>query len=246
MDLTALLGATLVLLGGAFLQRLTGMGMALVSSPFLVLILGATTGVQTIQAMGTAVCLATAIIMWRQVNVRRALVLFLASCAGLLPGLWVATSLSPSWLGILIGSVTLTALGCTPLLRRRRALRGAPGVAIAGGFSGFMNVTAGVGGPPIVILAESSEWEYREYLATAQLFFAAQSGLALVARGVPEIPLAGWALMFASCALGIAVGGWVGSAISQRTARRLVLAVAVTGSLSIIVKGLLELRMSGS
>ena len=74
MTLTAfaLAGVGLVLFLGALVQRVTGMGMALVAAPLLVLLLGATTGVQTLQVIGLFTCLASAMVLRRDINLRRA------------------------------------------------------------------------------------------------------------------------------------------------------------------------------
>ena len=79
MDLITLVGAGVVLFFGSLIQRVTGMGLALVASPFLVLLLGSVTGVQTLQVVGLGVCLASAITLWSDVNIRLAILLLVMS-----------------------------------------------------------------------------------------------------------------------------------------------------------------------
>jgi len=232
-----LVGVGVVLFFGSLIQRVTGMGLALVASPFLVLLLGSVTGVQTLQVVGLGVCLASAITLWPDVNVRLAVLLLGSSCIGLVPGTLIARSLPASWLSILIGTVTLAALACTVFLRRSSLFVGARGTGIAGALSGFMNVTAGVGGPPIVIYANSTDWDYREYLATVQLYFAGLNVLSLLARGVPDLPAAGWAVAAGSSVAGLVIGSRLSATINESSAKKAVFAIACVGSLATVVRG---------
>ena len=91
------------------------------------------------------------------------------------------------------GAITLIALAATALLRTLTLFQGTKGVVVAGSLSGFMNVTAGIGGPPIVVYAATTGWPHREYLATMQLYFTGLSILSLAGRGLPDLPPAGFA-----------------------------------------------------
>ena len=241
MDMLTLVGVSVVLFFGSFIQRVTGMGLALVAAPFLVVLLGSVTGVQTLQMVGLGVCLVSAITLWSDVNFRVAALLLVTSAIGLVPGTWIAKSLPASWLGIFIGTVTLAALAATVFLRRSRVFVGARGTGIAGALSGFMNVTAGVGGPPIAIYANSTDWEYREYLATVQLYFAGLNALSLLARGMPDLPTAGWAVAAGSAVAGVVIGNLLSSTINESIAKKAVLAIAGIGSLATVLQGVLTL-----
>jgi len=232
-----LVGVGVVLFFGSLIQRVTGMGLALVASPFLVLLLGSVTGVQTLQVVGLGVCLASAITLWPDVNIRLAALLLVSSCIGLVPGTLIARSLPAGWLGILIGTVTLAALASTVLLRKSSLFVGARGTGVAGALSGFMNVTAGVGGPPIVIYANSIDWDYREYLATVQLYFAGLNVLSLLARGVPDLATAGWGVVAGSSVAGLIIGNHLSATINESIAKKAVFAIACIGSLATVVQG---------
>lgn len=238
MDTLTLVGVGVVLFFGSFIQRVTGMGLALVASPFLVLLLGSVTGVQTLQVVGLGVCLVSAITLRSDVNMRVAVLLLVASAIGVVPGTLIANALPASWLGILIGTVTLIALASTVFLRKSRLFVGARGTGIAGALSGFMNVTAGVGGPPIAIYANSTDWEYKEYLATVQLYFAGLNILSLIARGVPDLPTAGWMVAAGSAVAGVVIGNLLSASINDSIAKKAVFAIAGVGSLATVIQGL--------
>ncbi|AXE37687.1 sulfite exporter TauE/SafE family protein [Acidipropionibacterium virtanenii] len=242
MSVTAtwiLTGAVLFI--ASMVQRVTGMGLALLASPFLVLILGSTTGIQTCQFVGLGVCLASAVALRRDINLRRTGLLLVASAIGLLPGVWISRTLSSAWLSIVIGSVTICALASIQFLRRSSVFEGRKGVALAGGLSGFMNVTAGVGGPPLVVYANSTGWRYTEYVATVQLFFTGLNVMSLAGRGLPQVPGSAWAVIIATAAGGTLLGNFAGPRINDNLARRLVLAIALVGSLATVIRGITSL-----
>lgn len=241
MSAATLLGVSLVLGFGSFIQRATGMGLALVASPFLVLLLGNTTGVQTLQVIGLGVCLISAITLWRDIEPMKAATLLASSVVGLIPGTWLARNLPASWLEILIGSLTLVALGLTTLFRGVQLRSGRWAVGVAGAASGFMNVTAGVGGPPMVIYANSTNWAYKEYLATVQLYFAGLNILSLVGRGLPELPTNGWVVAVGSAVLGIVAGNHLSRHLNETLARKAVFIIACAGSAATLIRGVCAL-----
>ncbi len=66
-------------------------------------------------------------------------------------GAVVARTMPPAPLMVVIGLLVILALGAVVLSPRARVLRGRRGAVGAGAASLFMNVTAGVGGPAIVL-----------------------------------------------------------------------------------------------
>lgn len=191
--------------------------------------------------IGLFTCLASAIVLRRDINLRRAGALLLAAAIGLVPGVWVARTMPASWLNIMIGAITLIALAATALLRTLTLFQGTRGVVVAGSLSGFMNVTAGIGGPPIVVYAATTGWPHREYLATMQLYFTGLSILSLAGRGLPDLPPAGWVIAAGSATLGLVIGNLAHHRISDTLARRLVYVVAVAGSVATLVRGIMTL-----
>jgi uncharacterized protein len=236
----------LILLGGAVLagsgtQRITGLGFALVSSPFLVLLLGPFTGVLLANALSLIANLIVLAQTWRAVQLRKALLLAGPALLAVLPGAWVARNLPASVLAIAVGGLVLVALLVVTFSERARLLRGTSGAVAAGGLSGFMNVTAGVGGPAITLYALSTHWPHRQFVATVQLYFALLNAGSLAAKGWPHLSATTWLVAGCSLALGVAIGHQLSGVVSAKHARRLVTALAVAGSLATVVKGVLEL-----
>lgn len=237
MSIGAAAGMGCIILLGSLIQRVTGMGLALVASPFLVLVLGADLGVQTVQVVGLGVCALSAWQLRGDISRRKAGLLLVCSVAGLVPGAWVARALPGAWLSIVIGTVTALALLASALVHSAAPFEGARGIALTGALSGFMNVTAGVGGPPVVIYANSVRWAYAEYVATAQLYFTGLNALSLVGRGVPALGAGHWGVVVATAVAGLIIGGRIGSSIDERTARTAILVVALGGAIATAARG---------
>lgn len=231
----------LAVLAGSGTQRVTGLGFALVSAPFLVLLLGPFTGVLLANALSLAANLIVLAQTWRAVELRRALLLAVPALVAVVPGAWVARALPAPLLAITVGGLVLIALVVVLLSERARVLRGTGGAVIAGAMSGFMNVTAGVGGPAISLYALSTRWEHRAFVATAQLYFALLNAGSIAAKGWPDLAPLTWVVAGTSLAVGIVVGSGLARVVSPERARRLVAFLAVAGSLATVVKAVVEL-----
>lgn len=237
--LLALVGGFVLL--GATTQRITGMGFALVSSPLMVLALGAHLGVQLTQVLSLAASLLVLTQVWRQVDLRRAALLFAPAVVGVVPGAWLASRLSGPVLAIVIGLLVIAALLATTFSERARVFRGPGGLVASGFLSGFMNVTAGVGGPAVVLYALSTGWKHVEFVATVQVYFAALNVASLIAKGWPTLDALPWAVSLGALVAGLALGNILARRVSHAAARRLVVGVALAGSVATVIKGVLAL-----
>ncbi len=158
MTLALLAGAILL---GALTQRLTGMGFALVAAPLLVVVVGPLTGVQLLQVIGIVASSLVLAQVWRDVEVRTAVMLLLPALVGIIPGAWLVRTLPAPTLAIVVGALVIVALGAVLASERARVFTGTPGQVSAGLLSGFMSAAAGVGGPAIVLYAVSTGWSHR-------------------------------------------------------------------------------------
>lgn len=236
MSASLLLVVAAVLLG-AGTQRITGMGFALMASPFLVLALGVDDGVATSQALTLVASSIVLSRLWRAVEWRTAMLLLAASLAGIVPGAWLTRQLSAPVLAILIGCLVVVALVAVQFDERARVFTGPVGGASAGFLSGFMNVTAGVGGPPIVLYRLSTDWPQVPYVATVQVYFIGLNAASLGARGRPDLDAATWVAVIVALAAGLAIGERVARRVSEATARRMLVAVALAGAVATVAKG---------
>ncbi len=235
--------AALILLGtavflGASTQRLTGLGFALVASPLLVLVLGPANGVLVANVLSLAAALVVLAQTRRHVDVRRAFTLALPAVAAIPVGVWVTRQVSLPALYVIVGGLVVIALTVV-VLARRVVLRPSVGLSIgAGAASGFMNVTAGVGGPAITLYARATRWEHHNFVGTIQLYFAIVNTGSIIAKG--GLPSLSWPQILV-CVAGLALGGITGRLLSQKVAvaraGQIMLTLAFIGGLATIAKG---------
>ncbi|HET7474550.1 MAG TPA: TSUP family transporter [Dermatophilaceae bacterium] len=225
---------------GAVTQRVTGIGFALVSAPLLVLVAGPFDGIILSNILGLLVSAVVLASTWRHAQWRRGALLALPALAAIPLGALVARRVPGPVLLVLIGSLVLVALALVQLSPRARILRGRRGAVAAGAASGFMNVTAGVGGPAIVLYAVSTAWEHRRFVATFQYYSVMVNLASLLVKGAPSLPGSALLVSVAALAVGLAGGEVLSRRVSPERASRAVLVLATAGALSTVVKGVVS------
>lgn len=233
--LAALAAAVLV---GAVTMRATGMGFALVAAPFLVLALGPFEGILVANVCGTASALLNLTQVHSDIDWRRARWVIPAGVVGVVPGAVAVRVLPSAVLSIVIGAIVLLGLAFT-VAARNLTVPNSPLVAGAGGLaSGFMNVTAGVGGPGLVVYALATDWPHARFAATAQVHFAVLGVASLAMKlALPSLGWLGWLVLAAALGLGLAGGNLLARRIDASAAMRLVIAIAGLGAVLALVQG---------
>lgn len=240
--LLLMLGMALSTFVGALAQRTTGMGFALLSAPFLVLVLGPLEGVLVVNAAG---CVTNSLILarvWRDIDWPRAKVLVPMGVIGVLPGAMAVALLPEAPLTIVVSLLVILGLGATLLMRGRTVPSSAALGAVGGFASGFMNVTAGVGGPGVVVYARATGWEHRCFAATAQLHGLVLGIASLAAkRALPSFELTGWAALLLALLLGLVAGDRLARRVDGSSLMRGVMVIALTGAVLALARGVLTL-----
>lgn len=231
----------LAVAAGAISQRVTGIGFALVSSPLLVLVAGPFEGVilANVFGMGTAVFVLLA--TWRHVDWARGVVLMIPALLAIAPGAWVARRLPSAWLEVVIGALLVVALLAARMRPEASPFRGRGAAVAAGATSGFMNVTAGVGGPAIVLYALGTGWRQASFAATFQFYTLFVSASSVLAKGGTHMPARVYLIGALGLVVGLTVGQLLARRISPARASRLVLTIALLGAGLTLVKGLFAL-----
>lgn len=236
------IGLGVVVLVGAGAQRVTGLGFSLVSSPFMVLLLGPFDGVLVINVCGVLTALIVLTQVWRDVDLGRAGLMIASALPAVAAGAWMARSLPAPPLAIVVGVLILVSLVAVVTSERARVLRGTPGAVVAGLGSGFLNVTVGAGGPAVAVYAVSTGWQQRRFAASAQLIFAALGLASLVAKGGrPSMAATGWALIAAGLLTGVIAGSRLEKHVSPERAQLAVIILAMAGAVLTVIKGVAEL-----
>lgn len=241
---TGLVLAAVVL--GAGMQRVTGMGFALVAAPFLVLLLGPVEGVVLVNLCGAVTAGAIVFRVARDINWRRYAALASAALLGIIPAAVLIRFIPPAVLEISIGvilAVGLTvvlALKSAQLPARRRYLW------TAGTLSGFMNTAAGVGGPAVSMYSIATQWEHKSFAATMQPYFFTIGAFSLASKAItapasfPVLPWGMWVAVAAACLAGLVLGDFAAKVVPARTAQILLVVLAYLGASATIVRGLLD------
>ncbi|MFP5224898.1 MAG: TSUP family transporter, partial [Actinomycetota bacterium] len=163
----ALLGVGL----GAAAQTSVGFGLGLVSVAFLVAAVGPA---QAIAAILFLSFLTNAMVVareWQNTVWPKALMLAVPSLAIQLIFAQPVKRLDNQTATLLAGIVVLLAAAMLLSGMRAASLTGGRGLALAGGASALMNMTAGLGGPAAVLYATNAGWQPTMWRPTINLYF---------------------------------------------------------------------------
>ncbi|MCX2969939.1 MULTISPECIES: sulfite exporter TauE/SafE family protein [Streptomyces] len=227
-----------IVLFGAAVQRMAGIGFGLVAAPFLVLLVGPVDGVVLANCAGVAISGLGLLVTWRGVRLR-AMVPLVAAAALTVPlGAAVARSLPEpvllTGLGALLSALVLLLLSGV----RMPALRGTGGALAAGAASGFMNSSAGLGGPAVSLYAANAGWSAREFVPNAQFYGLLVNVFSIAAKGLPGLSRPTWLLWGAALGAGLLVGHRVAARTPERRTRQVIFTLALGGGLVTLGKGL--------
>ncbi|ACZ31391.1 protein of unknown function DUF81 [Xylanimonas cellulosilytica DSM 15894] len=240
---------TAILVGGA-LQRITGMGFALVAGPFVVLMLGAERGVLLINILGATSSLLILLRVRREVDWRKFAFLAAGSVVTTPVAAVLLSGASGPALEVAVGLAVVVGMTVALLADRLRTTHrlwreGArwPTV-LAGMVAGVGSVSAGVGGPPLAAYAVLDRSDPGRFAATLQPFFvvnaAGSAASKLLLTDAPLPPLDGW--QWAAVAVALVAASLVGDVVAKhvpRTAvRRVLIVVAYLGGTATLMRGL--------
>lgn len=229
---------------GAGMQRVTGMGFALVAAPFLVLLLGPVEGVVLVNVCGAVTAGAIIVRVVKDIDWKRYAALAASALLGIIPAAILIRLIPAPVLEISIG--VILAVGLTVLLvlksatlpQRRRYL------LTAGGLSGFMNTAAGVGGPAVSMYSIATRWQHKSFAATMQPYFFTIGTFSLISKAItapatfPVLPLAMWLAVAVACLAGLVLGDLASKHVPARAAQILLIILAYLGAAATIIRGI--------
>lgn len=246
MDLStwALLVIAIVVLAGACLQRVSGMGLGLVGAPVLSLLVGPVAGVLIINVLAAVNAVFQTLSVRDNVDWRKFWLIGPVMVVGAIPGAWVVHSTPTAPLQVIVGALVLAGLAATTFMPNHMRV-GAPGYAMAAGAAGgFMNTLAGIAGPAITVYAQASRWPQKSFAATLQPLFFVSGAVSLAAKEltaaepiITQAPWYLWAIGIVAMIVGLVVGTAIAKRTDVRKARRLAIAVASTGAAVTLVRG---------
>lgn len=230
---------------GSCLQRVSGMGLGLIAGPVLSVVMGPVEGILVVNALAVVNAAATTVTVRQNVDWRKFGLIASVLILGAVPGALLVREVSPSLLQALVGGVLLVALAVVTFGQDKvpRVSGRAPAV-VAGVAGGFMNTLAGIAGPAITVYAQASRWPQQTYAATLQPIFMVAG---FISFGIKLLTGAGsladtnwliWPVGVAAMALGIGSGIVFSRYIARDRARTLALALAATGGVVVLVRGI--------
>lgn len=232
-----------VAVGGA-LQRVAGMGFAMVVAPFVVLLLAGQQGVVLTNMLGAAAGL---LLVWptrADVSWTRLALLTVSTVVGAAAGALVVSSLDVAVLRIVLGVVLIAAIAISLRAARLSVHVTDPRWALlAGGATGTLVTMSGIGAPPMTVYAVASNWPHRSFAATMQPYVAVSSaigaGTLLLASpaSLPQLPAWTWVAAAVALVIGLIAGNLLSRVVSEAAGRHVVVVLGLIGAVTAIVAG---------
>jgi uncharacterized membrane protein YfcA len=161
-----------------------GFGNALIAMPLLILLLEVKTAAPLVALIGVLTALLMLLKDWRQLEIRDAVYLLLASLAGIPVGLFLLIALPENtikWvLGLMLLGFGAFNLAGVKLPKLERAWLALPFGFISGILGGVYNAN----GPPVVIYGMLRGWSKDKFRTTLQGYFLLTGVLVAVGQGV--------------------------------------------------------------
>lgn len=210
------LGCALVLAVGAFMQRATGFGLAVVGAPLLLMLEPRLVPVILV-LFGFTVALTTLRHYWREVRLAEIGTALVGRIPGNALGLWLLLAAPMAVLETLIAGSVLFAVAVT-LFRFRLPVNRAT-LFGAGVLSGVFGTVAALSGPPMALLLHGfSPDRLRGTLSAFFVVTALMTLVTLAPAGLVSAWHFGLALTFAP---GVLAGSWLAGRVAHRLDRRL-------------------------
>jgi uncharacterized membrane protein YfcA len=231
----------IVMFVSSLLQAILGSGSALVAVPLALLFLPQETVVSSMLVTFVALNAFLSVRIKEPISLRPVLLLFVASVLGMPLGVWILRALPLSAMQVFVGCLVIVF---TFLLQwgKLRLPQSTFLTALAGFFSGLLDTSTTMAGPPVLILLAGQELSKDQFRRTlVSLFLATDlvAALTLVLSGVmtpQRISYGVAALPF------VFLAGYVGDRISARVPERpfrvLVVAVLFLAGAYSVVAGL--------
>jgi hypothetical protein len=198
------------LLFAAFIRGATGFGLALVLTPFMILIMDPKAAIPVILLLAQLSNVLVLASCFRKVKIQRLLPMFAGSLLGVPVGVFIIIIISAAILKIAIGGMTilfsiLLVFKLTPRFSNERVAS-----CIAGFLCGMLTTSAGLGGPPVILFMHTQKWPKEEIYPSLSAFFLISTGASLIGLSLSGLLTYHILLTSASLVPGLVTGVFLG------------------------------------
>ena len=228
-----------IVLAAALVHSIFGFGSALVAMPLLTIVLGIELATPLVAFVALVV---TVVMLWgsfRDIEVRAAWKLIVASAVGIPVGILVIRVAPASFVKAVLGVLLIAFSVYNVFKPKLPTLHGERWVYLFGFAAGVLGGAYNTNGPPVVLFGALKKWSPQQFRATIQGFFLPSSILICASHGVGGLwtgrvfELFAWSLPV--LLVGLFVGLRLGRRIPpQRFQRVLYGALVVLGALLLV------------
>lgn len=243
-----LVGVLLLSFIATALQRITGLGFAMLTAPFAVVALGTHHGIMLTTLLAIIASLFMLPGMWQEINWSRVAWIGMPAALSIVPAAWLGSLIDGALIYLLVGVIVIIGLGAALLMpATAEPITHRPAQVLAGVGAGAGSVLAGIGGPAMTIYGVVSRWPVASFAASLQPIWVLVASATLAGRywfmgsTLPELSWWMWLL----AAVGIVIGMWAGQRalgkVNERVVFGIVVVLAMTGAVLSVATGVMEL-----
>lgn len=235
MILAVVVAATAI---GVAVQRVTGMGLALVAVPLFALVLGPLDAIRVCLLVGLPAYALSALRARRAIRWRSVIPLALPAVA--LTPLFALLARQAPERPLLLAAGVCCLLAVAVMARGATLpwLSGPAGAAGAGVVSAAMAALSGIAGPPAAMYGVNAGWSGEETRGTLSVYFFLLAVAAVPSLGLPQLTAEMWIAATSGGLAGVAAGRLLAGRFADRLVRQIVLTCAAIGALSMVVQAI--------
>ena len=164
-----LIGILLLSFIATALQRITGLGFAMLTAPFAVVALGTHQGIMLTSILAVLASLFMLPGMWRDINWSRVVWIGIPAMLSIVPAAWLGARIDGALIYLLVGVLVIIGLSVALLMRgTAQPVTHRPAQILTGIGAGAGSVLAGIGGPAVTIFGVVSRWPVASFAASLQ------------------------------------------------------------------------------
>lgn len=234
----------LVMLGAA-VQGVCGMGFGLVSVPILVWVFGPIDGIVMGNLCGLVVSASIAVLQREHIQWSVVAKIIIGSLPAIFLTIVLLRATPTNILQLALGILMLAMVFFSVFALKLPAVKGTVPMLVTGFLGGAMSAAVAQSGPVMAAYAQASRWSQKSFSATIQPYFVTINILIVPIKYVlglssPLTAKMGWEIMLLLLAvvLGLAFASIMRKFVSANQARNIAIMIAIVGAINVIVRAI--------